>query len=277
MKRRRIQEQAKFWRDPNFEHLEILHATYLTHSFAPHSHGYFVTSIVDRGAGSIWYRGANHVAPAGSLVLLNPDEMHTGQVLGEEGWSYRALYPGMDLLSHVTLALTEQSWNTYLYLLPNPIIYDTKLASLLHRLHSVLEEGTSMLERESWLLQTYTYLLTRYAEHPPMLRPISKEPQAVRKAREYIEAHYAENLSLSELAQVSGLTSYHLVHVFHQALGLPPHAYLNQIRLTHAKNLLLAGMPIAMVAYETGFADQSHLTKRLKRIYGVTPGQIVRH
>jgi AraC-like DNA-binding protein len=275
MKREHLHEQAKFWRDPDLAGLEILHASYLTHSFAPHSHGCFVTSVIDKGAGTIWYRGALHFAPAGSLVLLNPDEMHTGQVQSEDGWRYRALYPSMELLSHVAVGIAERSWHTYFS--STPIIYDQELAHLLHRLHSALAEGATLLERESHLLQTCAHLLSHYAEYPPVSRPVGKEPQAVRLAREYIEAHFARNISLAQLALVSGLTPFQLVRVFHQALGLPPHAYHNQIRLAHAKRRLLAGEPIVMVAYETGFTDQSHLTKRFKRVYGVTPGQIMHH
>ena len=76
-----VQEKTRFWRVPELEDLEILHATYVTHSFVPHSHASFVTSVIDRGVGKLWYRGRTHLAPAGSLVLLNPGEIHTGQVV----------------------------------------------------------------------------------------------------------------------------------------------------------------------------------------------------
>jgi AraC-like DNA-binding protein len=90
-----------------------------------------------------------------------------------------------------------------------------------------------LLERESWLLHTYSYLLTRYGEHPFKVRPVGKEPLAVKVTREYLEAHFAHNVSLSQLACATGLSPFHLVRVFHQAMGLPPHAYLNQVRLEH--------------------------------------------
>jgi AraC-like DNA-binding protein len=275
MKRRHSQEQAKFWRDPDLENLEILHVTYLTHSFALHSHDAFATSVIDRGAGGFFYRGATHIAPAGSLVMLNPDEMHTGYVLAEEGWTYRVLYPSTNLLSRIASDYAGRSRNASFF--PTPIISDAELANLMHHLHRVLEEPTTILERESWLLQTYAHMLTRHVEHPPVARPVGKESHAVRQVRDYIEAHFHQNVSLSQLALLAGLTPYHLVRVFHSMTGLPPHAYLNQVRLAQAKRLLLAGLPIADVTYEIGFADQSHLTKRFKRVYGITPGQMISH
>jgi AraC-like DNA-binding protein len=267
-----MQEQATLWRDPDLGDLEIMHASYLTQSFAPHRHASFVTSVIDRGVGTIWYRGAIHFAPAGSLVVLNPDEIHTGKVYGSDGWTYRALYPAMDLLAHVVEAITEHF--SQVYFSPAPILSDPTLVTLLQQLHAALAEDAPLLERESWLLHTYSYLFTHYAERPVVVRPIGKEPQAVQMARDYLEVHFTDNISLSQLAQITGLSPFHLVRVFHQAIGLPPHAYLKHVRLEHAKKRLLAGASIATVAYETGFADQSHLTRRFKQIYGVTPGHI---
>jgi AraC-like DNA-binding protein len=194
-------------------------------------------------------------------------------VYGEEGWTYRALYPSVDLLAHVADEITERAGDVYFC--STPIIYDPTLAELLRRLHVALAEDSPLLERETWLLHTYAYLLTRHAERLQRVRPTGKEPQAVMVAREYLEAHLADNVSLTQLAQVTGLSPFYLVRVFHRTVGLPPHAYLNQVRLQQAKELLLRGRPIASVAYEVGFTDQSHLTRRFKQIYGVTPGHIL--
>jgi AraC-like DNA-binding protein len=177
-----------------------------------------------------------------------------------------------ELLAQLARTISERPWSAYFS--PTPILSDPELAHLLRRLHTVLAEDSPLLERESWLLHTYSYLLIRYAESPPVVRTLGREPRAVQVAREYLEAHFAQNISLALLAQVTGLSPFHFVRTFRQVMGLPPHAYLNQIRLEHAKQLLLAGSPIATVAYETGFADQSHLTKRFKRVYGVTPGHV---
>jgi methylphosphotriester-DNA--protein-cysteine methyltransferase len=56
-------------------------------------------------------------------------------------------------------------------------------------------------------------------------------------------------------------------------MGLPPHGYLKQARVRKARNLLSRGWSIAAAAMEAGFADQSHLTRNFKHIFGITPGQ----
>ena len=59
-------------------------------------------------------------------------------------------------------------------------------------------------------------------------------------------------------------------------VGLPPHAYLDSVRIRQAERLIRAGRPLAGVAAEVGFSSQSHLTRQFKRLVGVTPGQYAR-
>ena len=90
---------------------------------------------------------------------------------------------------------------------------------------------------------------------------------------EYLESSYAENFSLRQLASVCGISPYHLLRTFNDEIGLPPFEYQNQLRISHAKRLLRDGWSIADAAAQTGFVDQSHLTKHFKRVVGITPGK----
>lgn len=271
-------EHARLWRAHDLEEVEVLHVAFRRHSFDRHTHGAFATSIVDRGAGAIWYRGETHVAPAGCLVLLDPEEPHTGEVISEAGWQYRNLYSDPGLLQR--LVTEEAGWHGGGRLLPHfprPIVRDPDLAATMDRLHHALKSPGSSLERQSWLLLAYARLLARHAEpSSPRWTPAGREPRAVALAREYLESSCARNVSLDELASVVNLSKFHLLRVFQEAVGLPPHAYLNQVRVRRVKELLSAGMPIATAAQQAGFVDQSHLTKRFKGVLGITPGQYVR-
>jgi len=70
----------------------------------------------------------------------------------------------------------------------------------------------------------------------------------------------------------TGIGPYALLRAFRAETGLPPHAYLNQIRVRRARGLLDRGVAPARAAAEAGFADQAHLTRHFKRIVGVPPG-----
>ena len=82
-----------------------------------------------------------------------------------------------------------------------------------------------------------------------------------------------EAVRLHELAAAVGLSPCYFLRIFRHATGMPPHAYLNQMRLERARILLRAGEPAAQVAAALGFADQSHLIRRFKSTFGVTPGR----
>jgi len=80
-----------------------------------------------------------------------------------------------------------------------------------------------------------------------------------------------EPVPVAALARLSGLTEWHLIRAFHQEFGLPPHAYHLRLRLAAAAELLAGGLSVSTAAYECGFADQSHLSRKFKEVYGLTP------
>jgi AraC-like DNA-binding protein len=102
------------------------------------------------------------------------------------------------------------------------------------------------------------------------------EQKYIDRVRSYLEERYAENVTLDDLARFVNLSPYHLLRLFRQQTGLPPHTYLTQVRVRRARSLLRAGVPIAETALQVGFTDQSHLSRHFKRTVGVPPGQYAR-
>jgi AraC-like DNA-binding protein len=152
-------------------------------------------------------------------------------------------------------------------------VQDPELSASLFQLHVELEEDGDKLRFESLLLAIFTRLAERHAE---VLSP-SIQPKADRSridiARQYMEANYHRNLSLKELAGLSSLSASHFLRIFRDTVGLTPHAYLTQRRIEIATTLLRYGTPLVEIANLVGFTDQSHFTKKFKRMLGVTPGQ----
>ncbi len=263
-------ERAHHWLAPELGDMELLRATFLTHSFAPHAHDTYAIGVVERGAETFHCDGRPYVAPAGSLILINPGVVHTGQASTPEGWSYRMLYPAAEPVRAAASAVAGRERP-----LPDfavPVVEDPELAADLRAVHAGFEAPASALERQSQLLWLLARLVARHAA--VLLTPprVGRERGAVARAREYLEAHVARNVSLDELASVAGLSPFHLVRIFRAHVGLPPHRYQVQVRVARAKRLLAAGLAPALVAAETGFADQSHLSRHFKRLVGVPPG-----
>src|SRR5260370_10700133 len=88
----------------------------------------------------------------------------------------------------------------------------------------------------------------------------------------YIEANLAEDVSLSQLASIAGISASHLKALFRESAGVPLHQYVIQRRLDRAKDLLMQGkLSIAEIALASGFAHQSHLARHLRRASGLSP------
>ena len=88
----------------------------------------------------------------------------------------------------------------------------------------------------------------------------------------YIEDNLSQDISLRDVAAVAGLSASHFKSLFRESVGLPVHQYLIRRRVERAKSLLGEGkMPISQIAFETGFAHQSHLARHMRRLLGVSP------
>ncbi len=78
--------------------------------------------------------------------------------------------------------------------------------------------------------------------------------------------------SIAGLARDSGLSVFQLIRRFRAALGATPTEYRVHLRARHARDLLAGTRTIGEVAHLAGYADQSHLNRHFKRVFGITPG-----
>jgi AraC family transcriptional regulator len=123
-----------------------------------------------------------------------------------------------------------------------------------------------------------TALLVRLARHfvEQLPLPTSKglSSERLRRVRDYVETHLDDDLSLTVLADIACLSPYHFSRSFKRATGVGPQRYVIQRRVERAKYLLRqTHQPLALIAQEAGFTDQSHLTAMFRSEVGVTPGR----
>lgn len=111
-------------------------------------------------------------------------------------------------------------------------------------------------------------------------RHFSVQPQrgglpggVLRRICEHIESHLEDNISLEVLAVDAGLSLYHFARAFRQSMGISPHRYVMQRRVSKAQQMLAGtDLPLATIAAAVGFADQSHFSRHFRRLAGTTPG-----
>lgn len=96
---------------------------------------------------------------------------------------------------------------------------------------------------------------------------------SIQKTLQFMQQHFVEPLSLSQLAALTNLSVLQFAAVFRREVGMPPYRYLSHLRVRVAKAMLEQGMSTASVAAEAGFFDQPHMCRHFKRVCGMTPGQ----
>jgi AraC-like DNA-binding protein len=264
--------QAKLWREPSFANAELLVARYRTHRFPPHAHDEFAFGVIERGAQAFQpKRGTRVVMPEGTICVINPGQVHEGRPAAEGGWDYRMIYiPASNVAS--LLEEEGEAFKGMLYF-PEPVIDDKETLRLLQEAHICSESpDATRLEKTSRLTAAVVQLVLRHGQASHSVVAGMPMPGAVKRAREYIDAHITENPSLEVVAQVAGMSPFHLLREFKKAIGVPPHSYLVQRRVELAKHLLLRGHPLRQVAMDVGYCDQGHLSREFSRFFGVPPG-----
>ena len=157
------------------------------------------------------------------------------------------------------------------------MISDSALASSFLRLHHALRTSATRLECDHRLAEWLRALIERApAVRPPRRLLRQRDDKALRAACDYLAERPERNISLDELATAAGIGKFRLIRLFRERTGLPPHALQVAHRIRAARRLLEAGHTIAETAAATGFADQSHLHRHLRRSLGVTPAQYQR-
>lgn len=165
---------------------------------------------------------------------------------------------------------TAQSWSkSGRHVLPA----SNRLRYLRWGLSHALETGSPMLAE---------YCATEIFQSPPDERPatlfserkFSWYAERVHHIRDRLDAEFAEELSVSDLARSVGMSMFHFSRVFTELTGLPPHRYLLRARLDAARSMLQQGRSVTETCYACGFNNLSHFSRSFARRYGGLPSLI---
>lgn len=152
-----------------------------------------------------------------------------------------------------------------------PVTWDRGTYDAVDRFHREVMGGESSLATGQALESAVMVIVGRHGETAPRLAHAGKV--SVARAREFLRAHWADNVTLDDLSRAALASKFHLARTFNEVVGVPPHEYQRQLRVSHARRMLAAGTGISATAYACGFADQAHLTRAFRRAVGITPGQ----
>ncbi len=258
-------DSAQFARPAHRTGVELYRAHIVRQAFEPHTHQAFGLGAIESGVERFRYRGSEHLAPRDSLVLMNPDELHTGQAETPGGWRYRMVYIDADVLTDIT---GQPGW-----WFAQAVAQDAVRARRVSHLLQALWTHTEPLAFDSALLLLVEQL------RPHARTPPARAQQAgddFRRVTDYMRAHLDQSLRLDDLARIAQLSPFHFLRMFKARHHATPHQMLMALRLFAAKQQLARGEPLAQVAAAVGLTDQSHLTRCFAQRYGLTPGRYQR-
>jgi AraC-like DNA-binding protein len=265
-----VNGHARAWRPWQLKQFELIQATAISTPPRRHfSRGYFLITSIQSGRADNRYRNtcANDQGGMGKFRVFEPEESWICQPQNTNLLSIT-----IDPIWLQELATEILQREPALPHFPSHCLFDPALSKALHDLAASSLAPVSRLQQEEILLHLFAPLLLLHTENTGTLPRVGREHPAVKRAKEYLQEHYAEEVHLQELAAVALLSPFHLARVFRQTVGIPPHAYQIQLRLAHARTLLTQGFEVGYVAHETGFFDQSHFAQQFQRYFFVNPG-----
>jgi AraC-like DNA-binding protein len=249
--------------------IEAYHFDGIMQKFPNHFHEHYVIGFVESGRRFLICKNREYTIDAGDLVLFNPLESHTCEQIDDRTLDWRCLNINTDVMNRVAAEITgtEQA----------PIFTTTVAAqsdalSSLRYLHKSIMERSKDFDKEETFYFLIEQLIADYTK-PVTEHPSQKMSKEILTVCDYIETHYAETITLSELSDVSHLNKYTLIRNFTLQKGITPYQYLSTIRINKAKELLDLGVSPIDAAFQSGFTDQSHFTRFFKNFIGLTPGR----
>ncbi|MEO0564242.1 MAG: AraC family transcriptional regulator [Chloroflexota bacterium] len=263
--------QTTVWTTPDLPEIEFFTARFTDFSYALHFHEDYAIGVVERGVHAFRYRGENFAVPAGRVVTCQPGEVHNGYPGNAEPWYYRMMYLHPSLVRRVATELGHRP--SSLPFLNTTTIDHQRVVRAVYALHQYAEAAEPTLAQEVLVHDMLALVLGHFSEIQVNPRAVTDERTPVGRAITLMSDRYTDDLQLEDLANAAHLSKSYFIRAFRRHTGMSPYAYLVQVRLNRAKALLRAGASATDVAQQTGFYDQSHLTKAFKRFMGVPPGQ----
>lgn len=231
-----------------------------------HVHEEWQFAVVERhGSATL---GALPPSPmsASEILVIAPGDVHAEASQAGEGAHWHLLFVTEDAVS--ALGMRERPGAGNPPTLRSGLITDGRAAD---GLRALLDQSAAGQVRDDFCPRIAAWLGDLFVTHAAP-GTVAGEPHHVKTARQFLRERVAESVTLPATAAAAGITPWYLARSFSRVVGLPPISYHLQLRLARARRLLSEGRTVTAAAYDCGFADQSHLGRRFKETYQLTPG-----
>ncbi|MGJ4860751.1 helix-turn-helix domain-containing protein [Labrys sp. La1] len=215
------------------------------------------------------------VAPAGSLEIIPA----SAEIFARWKVEKQSLLVAIDPGRLARLAGAEFDKECFEFHPPQLGVIDRHAHALAQSMRYELENLAPNFEEclDALITLFAIHLLRNHSSLKPRSSPSLNgglPPAAWRKVNDFIQAHLGETLSLERLASIANLSPSHFARAFKQTVGQAPHGYVVASRLSRARELIInTDTPLSQIAGSVGFANHSHMTMRMKDLWGTTPAE----
>ncbi|KJZ67044.1 AraC family transcriptional regulator [Pseudomonas fluorescens] len=261
----------RFWRDDALPFIEARSiADGREVCYTRHSHEHFSIGAITAGSSTYLHEQSEFQVSAGTVVLMNPGDVHACNPIDDQPWSYLMLYvetPWLTDLQHQLGFSQDLAFRRFSI----THTHDSELFAGLKGLYDVLVDAQQdVLRKQSAAVEFFTDVQQRLN---PIDQPLREPNFKLERAADYIRDHCTHLLKLEDICEAAQLSPSYLIRAFKQHYGMTPHAFLVNRRIQFARDQLRSGKLIADVALEAGFADQAHFQRAFKQHLAATPGQ----
>ncbi len=221
------------------------------------------------GEGKLKLNGTEHIVKPGMGMLLFPGQKHEYHALSgswEVDW---IIFDGSGAAS---LFETVGIAGTSVFALASP---DRLLSHMRELLRAALTPQELTLSNYACSAILYT-ILTEIIQRVSAWGSdtVGQQYERLKPVLDYIDQHYAEEITLQSLAELLGVTPEYFCHLFKKTTGIRPIRYVNQVRINKSKQLLLDNVQRSMqdIARQVGFESASYYGAMFKRLERLTPG-----
>ena len=238
--------------------------------FDNHIHSGHVLWLNSEGGEHFNVQGTASILQPGSISVIEPGIVHSNQPATKNKRHLRSLYLEEDFFLYLEKLVTGSS--TQKYSLPTKTFENKGYWRDAIALHEAIITDEDKLLIEELSVSLFTQIRDLQFGSLHINHVSHKRDDRVKTIIDFMTAHLGMEISLETLAEIANCTSYHVIRLFKKTVGMSPHAYLVQMRLERAREFIDGGRSITEAALNAGFSDQSHLTRRFKKRYGLTPG-----
>ncbi|WP_282940263.1 AraC family transcriptional regulator [Paenibacillus sp. RC67] len=255
----------RYFRDASLPLLEAKKCEAYAISYKKHFHEELSIGIIDKGTSKVWCDGKNLQVEAGSVICFPPYMPHACSPESDYNWTYKMLFIHPKWIHSV---FRDDTLPEFPFLFQNQT--NKILADGVNQCVSAMEFMMSPMRTEACfidMIRTMTFKGEDSMKHERH----AAEPKHLERIKAYLHEHFKERITLDDLERETGVSKFHLSHLFKRGSSLPPHTYQNLLRINFAKKELSRSRPIADIALEAGFCDQSHMTKVFAHTVGLSP------